>query len=222
METKTLTLSTPSKGMEILLNAIRFRKASEVESKKELIQQWISQGKDFISLENDYEQDALSMLTGVSRSSMKRYRTLANDKRLELCLSDNKLEKFNQEQLIKLTKLDDEAFESCIKGGPAALDVITKKIINSSISNKVDQIKQLTTDVVEMRKAKANKLLFHNSRAVNQINEDGRVIAQYRSALDAQTATGIDRMTIGKVCRGVAMSAGGFDWSFIVNESIFG
>jgi hypothetical protein len=55
-----------------------------------------------------------------------------------------------------------------------------------------------------------------SEKAVIQINSKGKEIAQYSSAAMAQHITGIDRMSIGKICRGEAgrSHAGGFSWRF--------
>lgn len=52
------------------------------------------------------------------------------------------------------------------------------------------------------------------SKSVIQMSLDGEMIASFASANEAQRETGISNATIGKVCRGIGKTAGGFRWRY--------
>jgi hypothetical protein len=53
-----------------------------------------------------------------------------------------------------------------------------------------------------------------NSKAVKQINKDGKVMRIYISAREAARQTGLNQSNISKCCRGKYKSVGGYIWSY--------
>ena len=212
-----------------LLEEIEARENSIEHTQFMLIKLWISQGDDLMKLQEQEScsQNGLTALTGIKRSTIQVYIKLAKDIRMLAKLNSghhgSQLEQFTQKQLLKLTKLSDDAFEASLDAGCIVEDRTDTKesymLKNDNIiksSNKIELIKKLTMDVLIERESEKSKSTMFTGKAVSQMNSDGRVIAHFPSALDAQTSTGIDRMTIGKVCRGTGISAGGFYWKFAV------
>ena len=56
-----------------------------------------------------------------------------------------------------------------------------------------------------------------NSKAVLQLNFDGKVIAKFGSAQEAFRKTGISQGNISSVCRGGRKNAGGFLWKYEIS-----
>jgi len=99
--------------------------------------------------------------------------------------------KERNKQVLKLTQLDDNAIEN----GVIPIEVKTRQEYPVA-----KQWKTAPKEVVQFK--------------------NGKWVAIYRSAYAANRSTGIDRMSIGKVCRHVNMYAGGYSWRFA--HEIFG
>lgn len=56
------------------------------------------------------------------------------------------------------------------------------------------------------------------SKPVNQYTLDGQYIKTWLGASEAMKELGIDKSSIGRVCKGKKKTAGGFKWSYITNE----
>ena len=141
-------------------------------------------------------QNALTKLTDISKASVYNYISISKDPRILKLLDKGdhrggQLECFNQKQLVKLTKLDDIEFEASVATG--ALVLVAKTAVVPAVEKKKE-----------------------SEKAVVQINTDGKEIARYPSASMAQFITGVNRMSIGKICRGEAgrSYAGGCRWEF--------
>ncbi len=189
-----MELSRPLKSND-LISSILNRERKITSTKLEMIRLWISQGEDFKRLQDmGYSRNRLSEMTGLSKGLVSNYLKLSRDKRLVNFVNTtghhgDHLEDMNQKQVLKLTKLDDKAFYNAIETGAILFETKAKK--NHSVTK---QSRSAPKAVVQYR--------------------NGKQVAIYRSAYDASRATGIDRMSIGKVCRQVTMYAGGYSWKF--------
>ena len=213
---------------ESLIDRIQQREIDIRKNKTEIIKQWIAQGEDLLQLKRQQQcsQNELTKLTGISKGSVYNYIHISKDKRvLEWLQSDHhggQLETFNQKQLLQLTKLNDSAFEISINAGMIVTTpknkVIDAEIIESSINEKIHKkekaISKLKVDVVALRKEQSNTRQW-GPKPVAQIDDRGKIIAQYPSAQSAQLVTDIDKSSIGSVCRGSSKTAGGYQWKFI-------
>lgn len=213
---------------ESLIKAIQKRELSIGNIKMEIIKHWFAQGVDLsqLKVQQNCSQNDLTKLTGISRGSVHNYIHISKDRRiLELLQGGHhggRLENFNQKQLLTLTKLGDLAFETSINAGVIVVapkdQAIEAEIIESSINDKIykkeEAINKLREDVVALRQEQSSKKIW-GSKPVAQINTRGKVIARYPSARSAQKATGIDKSSIGSVCRGSLKTAGGYQWKFI-------
>lgn len=54
--------------------------------------------------------------------------------------------------------------------------------------------------------------IVRNNKPIEQLTLDGKVVASFESAIEAQRKTGIDFSHIRKVVRGIDKSAGGYKW----------
>jgi len=168
-----------------------------------MIKQWYLQGQELqqLQIEQQCSQNALTGLTNISKASVYNYISISKDPRiLELLKSDHRggqLNPFNQKQLVKLTKLADYEFEESLEAGiiisVSKEEVVTDTAISFAINKGTE-----------------------SKKAVIQINSNGEEIARYPSASMAQFITGVDRMSIGKICRGEdgRSNAGGCRWKF--------
>ena len=213
---------------ESLINTIQKREVSISKSKTEMIKQWISQGEDLLQLQEQLQcsQNDLTKITGVSKGAVHIYINVFKDKRiLEWIQGDHhggQLANFNQKKLLSLTKLDNIAFEASINAGEIVGtpkdQMIDAEIIESSTNDKINKkeesIKKLKMDLMALRE----ELTVDNKwgpKPVAQMDDKGETIAQYPSAQGAQRMTGIDKASIGSVCRGTAKRAGKYQWKFI-------
>lgn len=55
---------------------------------------------------------------------------------------------------------------------------------------------------------------FFKGRGVNQIDQDGTVIAKYSQIIEASRATGIHATSIVKCCKGKMRTSGGYRWEY--------
>ena len=212
---------------ESLIKTIQKRESSINNIKTEMIKHWISQGEDLLQLkvQQQCSQNDLTNLTGLSKGTVYNYIHIAKDKRvLEWLQSDHRggqLENFNQKQLLDLTKLDDIAFETSINAGIIVTTpkdpVIDAEIIENSISEKIhkkeESMNKLMMDVIALKKDLSSKTKW-GPKPVAQIDDKGKIMAKYPSAQSAQRVTGIDKSSIGHVCRGLSKTAGGYQWKF--------
>ena len=191
-----ITLVDNLSKKSLLINKIKIREDTIYQTKIMTLNLWIDQGNALLDLQaqENCSQNALTKLTGISKASVYNYITLAKDKRIKSLLNGDHhgghLECFNQKKLLKLTKLDNSAFEESIKTGTI---VVTSK-------------------QTAVHKAHPSS----RGKPVIQIDLNNQEVARYKSAAMAQKMTGISRMSIGKVCRGVKdrNHAGGYKWKF--------
>ena len=198
-EVSTVSISTANE----LIDRIQNRELYISNIRVEMIKQWSLQGQELqqLQIEHQCTQNALTKLTGISKASVYNYISISKDPRILKLLDKGdhrggQLECFNQKQLVKLTKLDDGEFEASVATGALVL---------------VDQTAVVGTAVVPAIEKKKE-----SEKAVIQINTDGKEIARYPSASMDQFITGVNRMSIGKICRGEAgrSHAGGCRWEF--------
>lgn len=214
---------------ESLISTIQKREVSINNIKIDMIKQWISQGEDLLQLQEQLRcsQNDLTKITGVSKGAVHIYIHVFKDERiLEWIQGDHhggQLANFNQKKLLSLTKLDDIAFEASINAGEIVGtpedQMIDAEIIESSTNEKIykkeESINKLMMDVMALRKElpPENK---GGRKPVAQIDKKGKTIAKYPSAQGSQRITGIDKSSIGNVCRrGSLSTAGGYHWEFI-------
>ena len=98
-------------------------------------------------------------------------------------------------------------------------DTLDAEIIESSTNDKIhkkeESIKKLMMDLMVLRKEITSENKW-GPKPVTQIDDRGKIMANYPSAQSAQRVTGIDKSSIGSVCRGsVRKTAGGYHWEFI-------
>ncbi len=195
------TISTQSSD---LIFGILHREGKIVQAKLEMIKLWISQGQDFERLqEMGYSQNRLSEMTKLSKGLINNYLKLSRDNRLVNLVNNtghhgdhhHLLEDLNQKQVLKLTQLDDKAFYTAIESGAMPIEI---------------KIKQKYPVAKQSPAAPKAVVQFRN----------GKQVAIYRSAFEANRTTDIDRMSIGKVCRHERMYAGGHSWKFA--HEVFG
>ena len=79
-----------------------------------------------------------------------------------------------------------------------------------------DLMKQLNNnpDVIEK---KTNALHKWCDKAVQQLDDDGNVIAEFPSATEASRKTGIQQSCISRCCNRLQKIAGGYRWQFVTN-----
>ena len=215
-----------------LIDFIQIREQNIDATKMELLQLWIDQGADLQKLQKSEgcSQNYLTDLTGISKGSIFNYIQLSKDKRILQLVDtghhgDHLVEDLSQKKLIKLTKLNDEAFDSYLETGvfpsvsvesvkSEVIDVIADEAtIDEKIEEKEIQVRELKDEIYELKKQLPN----YNAaapKAVLQFTKEGVFLAEFPSASIAETSTGIDRMTIDKVCHGTGSLDGGFIWRF--------
>ncbi len=212
---------------ESLISTIKKREFTINKIKTEMIREWIAQGVDLFSLQEQLQcsQNDLTKITGVSKGAVYNYIQLSKDSRIfDLLQSDHhggQLKNFNQKKLLSLTKLDDIAFEASINAGEIigspkdqVIDVeIIENSINEKIHKKEASIDKLMMDVTSLKKDLSSRTKW-GPKPVAQIDDKGKIMAKYPSAQSAQRVTGIDKSSIGRVCRGSIKRAGGYQWIF--------
>ena len=221
-------------GEVSLIDIIQMREENIDATKMELLKLWIDQGSDLQKLQKKEEcsQNHLTELTGISKGSIFNYIQLSKDKRILQLLDtghhgDHLIEDLNQKKLIKLTKLDDKAFDTYLNTGSfpsvpvnsedsEVIDVLTDDIVpvGEQIEEKEMQVRQLKDEIYELKKQLPNYNASAAPKAVLQFTKDQKFLAEFESASMAETSTGVDRMSIGKVCRGTVKLARGFIWRF--------
>ena len=181
-EVSTVSIPTANE----LIDRIQNRELYISNIRVEMIKQWSLQGQELqqLQIEHQCTQNALTKLTGISKASVYNYISISKDPRILKLLDKGdhrggQLECFNQKQLVKLTKLDDIEFEASVATG--ALVLVAQTAVVPAVEKKKE-----------------------SEKAVVQINTDGKEIARYPSASMAQFITGVNRMSIGKICRGEA------------------
>ena len=101
------------------------REQSIATTKIQLIELWLLQGLDIMSLLEDHDTNVrrIAIAVGTSQSSAYNYLTIAKDERIQnlfqpvekdKCIQ---LEPFNQKQIIKLIALDNYDFEEALRAG---------------------------------------------------------------------------------------------------------
>ncbi len=212
---------------ESLISTIKKREFSINKIKTKMIREWISQGEDLLKLQEQMQcsQNYLTTLTDVSKGSVSIYVHISKDPRiLDWIRGDHhggQLEKFNQKELLQLTKLNDSAFEISVNTGMIVTtpkdQVIDAEIIDNNINEKIhkkeEYINKLMVDVMALKKELSSKTKW-GPKPVAQIDDKGKIMAKYPSAQSAQRVTGIDKSSIGHVCRGSLKRAGGYQWIF--------
>ncbi len=79
-----------------------------------------------------------------------------------------------------------------------------------------DLMKSLNNDPGVVAK-KIDALHKWCDKAVQQLDDDGNVIAEFVSATEASRQTGIQQSCISRCCNGLQKIAGGYHWKFITN-----
>ena len=79
----------------------------------------IAQGKDLMELmkEEDKSQNKVAELVGMSKGSVSNYINIAKDKKINSVQSVEQLQHFNQNDLVKMTKMDTREFNATVKNG---------------------------------------------------------------------------------------------------------
>ena len=118
-----------------------------------------------------------------------------------------------------------EAYVTLSKGGKIATYRIADLVAREWVANKLrwSYVKHKDGDVrnnradnlewcqeKEVQRGSANKL----ARKVLQLDLMGGLVGKYNSIADASYASGVDKSSISRCCRGSAMSAGGYRWIF--------
>ena len=227
-------------GEVSLIDTIQLRESNIDATKMELLQMWIDQGVDLQKLQGQEScsQNYLTELTGISKGSIFNYIQLSKDDRILKLLDtghhgDHLVDDLNQKKLIKLTKLNDEAFDTYLETGifPAdsvasdasvVIDVIAddEATVDEQIQEKEMQVRQLREEIYELKKQLPNYNSSTAPKAVLQFTKEGVFLAEFPSASIAESSTGIDRMTIDKVCRGTGSLDGGFIWRFVAPKDM--
>ena len=217
-----------------LIDFIQMREQNIDASKMELLQMWVDQGVDLQKLQKSEgcSQNYLTDLTGISKGSIFNYIQLSKDKRILQLINtghhgDHFAEDLNQKKLVKLTKLNDKAFDAYLETGTfpsvsvasnasEVIDIVTddEATVDEQIEEKEMQVRQLKDEISELKKQLPNYNTAAAPKAVLQFTKEGVFLAEFPSASIAETNTGIDRMTIDKVCRGTESLDGGFIWRF--------
>lgn len=234
------TMQRNETGEVSLIDIIQLRELNIDATKMELLKLWIDQGSDLQKLQDieGCSQNHLTALTGISKGSVFNYIQLSKDKRILQLVDaghhgDHLIEDLNQKKLVKLTKLNDEAFETYLETGTfpslsmesdesEVIDVIAddEATVDEQIKEKEIQVQQLKDEIYALKKQLPNYNASATPKAVLQFTKEGVFLAEFPSASIAQTSTGVDRMTIGKVCRGTGNFAGGFMWRFANVEEV--
>lgn len=118
-----------------------------------------------------------------------------------------------------------EAYVTLSKGGKIATYRIADLVAREWVANKLrwSYVRHKDGDVrnnradnlewcqeKETQRGSANKL----ARKVLQLDLMGGLVGKYNSIADASYASGVDKSSISRCCRGSAMSAGGYRWRF--------
>lgn len=217
-----------------LIDFIQMREQNIDATKMELLQLWIDQGSDLQKLQETEgcSQNQLTELTGISRTSIFNYIQLSKDKRILRLINtghhgDHFVEDLNQKKLVKLTKLDDDDFDTYMKTGTfptvpieseesEVIDVVAddNATVDEQIEEKELQVQKLKDEIYELKKQRPNYNATTAPKAVLQFTQDKKFLAEFPSASVAGVSTGVDKSSIGKACRGVVRFAGDFVWRF--------
>jgi len=221
-------------GEVSLIDTIQLRESNIDASKMELLQMWVDQGVDLQKLQKSEgcSQNYLTELTGISKGSIFNYIQLSKDERILKLLDtghhgDHLVDDLNQKKLVKLTKLDDEAFDTYLETGTfpsvsvesdesEVIDAVTddEATVDDQIEEKEIQVRQLKDEIFELKKQLPNYNISATQKAVLQFTKGGVFLAEFTSVSIAEISTGIDKITIDKVCRGTGSLDGGFIWRF--------
>ena len=102
------------------LKDIKARERKIDKAQRSLVGLWIAQGKELLEFMaiTEVSQRLAAELTGVKRTMVNTYCTIASDPRMLNEDFQDQLEQFSQKELIKLSKLDDEeAFDKALETG---------------------------------------------------------------------------------------------------------
>ncbi len=150
-----------------------------------LVSLWIEQGKEineFIAI-TEVSQRTASELLGVKRTALNTYCTIASDPRMLNEDFQEQLENFSQKDLIKLTKIDDEAiFDEALETGEIPKeDVIDVEVDESGDATPVDntwakELHKIIDDADTLVDAKLALLDYLNPEESEPETEDAEVV----------------------------------------------
>lgn len=80
------------------------------------------------------------------------------------------------------------------------------------LNNKVENLEWCTMEYNLKYGTRQERISKNRKRSVLQYSLDGKLIAKYDGALDAEKATGVKRQNISKAILGKRLKAGGYIW----------
>lgn len=232
------TIQRNNTGEGSLIDIIQMREQHIDATKMELLKMWIDQGSDLQKLQEEERcsQNHLSELTGISKGSVFNYIQLSKDKRILQLLEtghhgEHLVEDLNQKKLIKLTKLDDKAFDTFLETGsfPSLstesnketiidIDVDDETSLDEQIIEKELLIQQLRTEVYTLKKQLPTHHTATTSKTVLQFTKEGVFLAEFPSISIAEMSTSMDKKTIDEICRNEGDLSGDFIWRFAAQD----
>lgn len=99
-------------------------------------------------------------------------------------------------------------------------DVFTrrKKSLSARILNLQESVRRRKSEALKghvKSLATRQKLSQSKKVPVRQLDDEGRLVSEHPSALDAEKSTGVSRAHICQVCKGQRNSAGGYKWTYV-------
>ena len=88
--------------------------------------------------------------------------------------------------------------------------------------NIADELKINRSSAANVLKKLGYDLSKNNYKMISQFTLDGKYIASYESAREAERITGVDYKLISGVLRGITKSSNGYQWRYYTDDDIFG
>lgn len=93
----------------------------------------------------------------------------------------------------------------------------TKQKISNSLKGRTDIVRTKTSNWIGKHHTEEskNKMSESHKIKITQYDLNNNIIQSFNSINEASIETGIDRTVIGKCCKGIRKTAGGFKWQYL-------